>query len=43
MITTLLKLYKKEVYMLLMKHSNIKTLIKKLDGEIDKQLKKELR
>ncbi len=43
MITNLLKTYKKEVFMLLMKNSQLKNLIKKLDTEIDKHLKKELK
>ena len=43
MITNLLKTYKKEVFMLLMKNSQLKTLLKKLDTEIEKHLKKELK
>ena len=43
MITNLLKTYKKEVFMLLMKNSQLKTLIKKLDTEIEKHIKKELK
>ena len=41
MITNLLKSYKKEVYILLQKSGQIKALIKKLDTEIEKHLKKE--
>lgn len=43
MITTLLKLYKLEVFMILSKNSQIKNLIKKLDTEIEKHLKKEIK
>lgn len=43
MIDCLLKQHKKEVYALLQKSPQIKNLIKKLDGEIDKQIKKELK
>ena len=43
MITNLLKQYKKELYPLLQKSTNIKKLIKKLDTEIEKYLKKELK
>ncbi len=43
MITNLLKTYKKEVFMLLMKNSQLKNLIKKLDTEIEKHLRKELK
>ena len=43
MITNLLKTYKIEVFMILSKNSQIKNLIKKLDTEIEKHLKKELK
>ncbi len=43
MITKLLKTYKLEVFMILSKNSQIKNLIKKLDTEIEKHIKKEIK
>ena len=43
MVDCLLKQHKKEVYTLLQKSPQLKNLIKKLDGEIEKQLKKEFK
>jgi hypothetical protein len=43
MIDGLLKQNKKELYSLLQKSTQVKNLIKKLDTEIEKHLKKELK
>ena len=43
MIDGLLKQHKRELYPLLQKSPQLKTLIKKLDTEIEKHLKKELK